>query len=272
MAEETTLRIGLVGRGAIGRHVAGQIRQIPGAALVGLLVARPDRETPEAMPAPVTSLSDLLPGIDLLVDCAGHGALRAHAATALAAGIDVLSVSPGAMADADLERTLRDAAESGAARLSFASGAIGALDALAAAREGGLDRVRYICRKPPAGWRGSLAEDALDLDTLTEPAEHFSGSAREAALRYPKNANVAGLVAMAGTGFDATQVGLIVDPTISTNRHEIEADGAFGRLSFVIEGRPLPGNPASSALAALSVVAAIRRRLAWRDPARFHKG
>ena len=269
MTRDANLRIGLVGRGAIGTYVAERVREMPAIDLAGVLVARPHGAVPEGMPAPVTSLSDLLPRIDLLVDCAGHSALRAHAPTTLAAGKDVLSVSPGAMADADLERALRDAAERGAARLSFASGAIGALDALVAAREGGLDRVRYIGRKPPAGWRGSPADEVLDLDALTEPAEHFSGSAREAALRYPKNANVAALVAMAGTGFDATQVSLIADPAITTNRHEISATGAFGSFSFTVEGRALPGNPSSSLLAAMSVVAAIRRLISRSDPPPF---
>ncbi len=269
MTANTPLRIGLVGRGAIGRHVARQITEIAGVEIAGLLVAGPGLDAPPGVPVPVTSLAELLPRIDLLVDCAGHAALRAHAATALAAGIDVLSVSAGAMADARLEATLLEAAETGAARLGFASGAIGALDALAAAREGGLERVRYVGRKPPAGWLGSPAEAVLDLGSLTAEGVHFSGTAREAALGYPKNANVAALVAMAGIGFDATEVSLVADPALTSNRHEVIAIGDFGSLSFVVEGRSLPGSPSSSALAAMSVVAAIRGRVSRRDPARL---
>lgn len=266
MERPDRLRIGLVGRGAIGLYVAACLKGISGVEVAGLLVARAGGTIPDSLPPPVTEISNLIPGIDLLVECAGHSALRAHGAMALDAGIDVLSVSPGAMADRDLETSLKAACERGRARLIFVSGALGALDALAAAREGGFDRVRYTGRKPSVGWRGSPAEAVLDLDALTAPAEHFSGSARLAALRYPKNANVAALVAMAGPGFDATEVSLVADPSITANRHEVEAEGAFGRMSFVIEGRPLPGNPASSALAAMSVVAAIRRRIALVDP------
>ena len=73
---------------------------------------------------------------------------------------------------------------------------------------------------------------------------------------------LAAAVALAGTGFDATQVRLIADPGISANIHEIHASGAFGRFSFRIEGTPLPDSPRSSALAAMSVVAAIERQRA----------
>ena len=107
---------------------------------------------------------------------------------------------------------------------------------------------------------GSPAEDRLDLDTLDQAATHFEGSARQAATLYPKNANVAAAVALAGAGFEATKVRLIADPGVAANIHEVKASGAFGSFTFHIEGRALPDNPRSSALAAMSVVAAIERQ------------
>ncbi len=257
------MRIAIIGYGPIARNVASHLA---GDAEIVLCCAicRPGREDAargalgvEA----VTSVADLPDGVDLVVDCAGHPGLRAHGADVLRRGVELLTVSNGALADAAFALELEDAAVAGGARLRLLPGAIGAMDALAAAAVGGLSSVVYTGRKPPVGWSGSAAEDVLDLGALSEAATHFEGSAREAALRYPKNANVAATVALAGIGMDETQVRLIADPGITANRHEIEAIGAFGRFSFAIEGASLPDNPASSALTAMSVVRAVRDRL-----------
>jgi aspartate dehydrogenase len=195
--------------------------------------------------------------LDLVADCAGHPALRQHGAAILSRGIDLVSVSSGALADTALHDRLVAAARSGNSQLRVVSGAIGALDALSSANIGKLAQVTYRGRKPPQGWRGSPAESKLDLDSLSEAAVHFSGSARDAALEYPKNANVAASVALAGIGLDDTTVELIADPGVQRNTHEIVAEGDFGRFEFRIEGRSLPDNPRSSAITAMSVVREI---------------
>lgn len=256
------MRIGIIGAGAIGGYVAGHLaRQGSGPAVI---LARSPVPGPGALTdvPRVTEVAQIEGALDLMVDCAGHAALAAHGPALLERGISVITVSLGALADAALEARLERAAGQGGARLHLASGAIGALDALMAARVGGLREVTYTGRKPPEGWRGSPAETALDLGALTAQAVHFEGSARQAALRYPKNANVAAAVALAGAGFDHTRVRLIADPAAAANIHEVEARGAFGRFSFRIEGATLPDNPRSSALAAMSVVAAIARQCA----------
>ena len=208
----------------------------------------------------VNQVEQLPAGIDLVVDCAGHRALLDHGEAALLRGMDVLTVSIGALAKPGVADRLTAAARHGRSTLHLASGAIGGLDALAAAAEGGLARVVYTGRKPPAAWRGSAAEEVLDLDNPPpEPVCHFSGDAGEAARRYPKNANVAAAVALAGVGFTATTVELWADPGVERTIHTVDAEGAFGRLRFEVAGLPLADNPRSSALAAMSVVAHLRR-------------
>lgn len=205
------------------------------------------------------NINEIDMAVDLAVDCAGHPALRQHGALLLSRGTDLITVSSGALGDSGLYDELAAAARAGGSQLRMVSGAIGALDVLASASIGAMDSVTYRGRKPPRGWRGSPAEDKLDLDSLSEPAVHFTGSAREAALEYPKNANVAASVALAGVGLDETTVELIADPGADSNTHEVVAEGDFGRFEFRVEGRSLPDNPRSSALAAMSVVREIIR-------------
>lgn len=250
------MKIGLIGTGAIASFVRAELAET-GHSVEAVLV-RPARVREAANY--VGAVADFPVGLDVVIDCAGHQALAAYGPDILARGTDLVTVSLGALADATLAQTLERAARESGARLHLASGAIGALDCLQAARIGTLEAVTYVGRKPPQGWRGSPAEQVVDLDAMpTDAVTHFQGSAREAALAYPKNANVAAAVALAGAGFDATQVQLIADATVTQNIHEIEAKGSFGSFQFRIAGKALPDNPRSSALAAMSVVAKLQQ-------------
>lgn len=253
------MKIALIGNGAISQFV--QTALADSDVTLAALIMRSERlgsvDAPRGVEV-VASVQDLTGDVTHVVDCAGHAGLREHGAAALASGRDVITVSIGALADSGLLSELESAARSGNSRLHLASGAVGGLDALRAARAGDLGTVRYVGRKPPEGWKGSRAEEVLDLSTpLTHPQIHFMGNARDAALAYPKNANVAAAVALAGVGFDRTEVELVADPSTRTNVHEIHAQGDFGSFTFTISGKTLPDNPRSSALAAMSVVAGI---------------
>ncbi|SMP24865.1 aspartate dehydrogenase [Shimia sagamensis] len=250
------MKVGIIGDGAIARYVRSHLED------THVCIVRPSKiGSAEASDTilRVADASQVPDDTDLMIDCAGHSALAQHGPLILKRGIDLVTVSLGALADAHLHQKLRAAALQGASQLHLASGAIGALDCLRAAKVGGLETVTYLGRKPPQGWIGSPAESTLDLKTLKDPSVHFDGNAREAATAYPKNANVAAAVALAGVGFEQTKVRLIADPSIDANIHELSATGEFGSFTFRIEGKALPDNPKSSALAAMSVVAAINR-------------
>lgn len=264
-SSDKTMNIVILGYGAIASYVARKLRPDPRINLRGVLCrAGREQAARRQMGGAMTAASELnqIAGpIDLLIECAGHQALASHGCDALSRGIDLLMVSNGALADDALAVRLEQAASASGATLTMASGAIGAIDAISAARIGGIERLLYRGRKPPRSWRGSAAEQAIDLDQVTEPTVHFSGTARNAALLYPKNANVAATVALAGPGLDHTTVELIADPTISENIHQLDLTGQFGHMQFTIAGNSLPDNPKSSALTAMSVIAAVNRRL-----------
>ena len=60
-------------------------------------------------------------------------------------------------------------------------------------------------------------------------------------------------------GFTRTEARLVADPNDLRNRHEVEIAGAFGTMRIELANAPLPENPRTSWLAALSVEAAVRR-------------
>jgi aspartate dehydrogenase len=255
---------GLIGCGGIAQDVVAALRGADPPAdieIVGLL-ARPGRSDVARQRFPdidiFEEIEDLLTeGPDIIAEVASQQAVAEYGEQVLRNSIDFLVISVGALADAELFDRLETAAEFGNSRMLLPAGAIGGLDAIAAMRIGGLRSVRYRSRKPPAAWRGSPAEKVVDLGNLAKPTVLYSGTAREAALLYPQNANVAAAVALAGLGFEQTQVELVADPDAPGNVHEIEVEGAAGKFAIRLEGRPSRSNPKTSALAALSVARAL---------------
>jgi aspartate dehydrogenase len=229
--------------------------------LVGALV-RPGRTAEMGKHFPDLAIVESLDALralspDIVVEAAGQGAVTAYGEALLLAGIDLIVVSVGALAEPGLFERLQAAAREGCARIVLPAGAVGGIDALSAMRLGGLRDLRYRGIKPPLAWRGSPAESQVDLDRLDRRTVLFEGSARAAALAFPQNANVAATIALAGLGFDATRVELVADPAARHNLHEIEAEGVTGKLHLRIEGLASSSNPKTSALTALSVARAL---------------
>lgn len=198
--------------------------------------------------------------LETVAECASHVAVRDYGAAILEAGCDFVVISIGALADDTLRTRLIDAAKASNARLVLPPGAVGGIDALAAAKLSGLETVIYTGSKPPKAWKGTPAEKLLALDTLKEPAIFFDGSARKAASDYPFNANVAATLALAGIGLDATQVRLVADPGIARNVHEFTVRSGSGDFTVRLEGRPSPVNPKTSLMAGYSVARELLNR------------
>jgi aspartate dehydrogenase len=265
MAFAARMRLGLVGFGAMSRALVQCLEANGGFARLDVVatLVQPDDLPVPAFPAlsqtvfTTESNEFWARSPDLVVECAGHGAVREFCPEVLARGVDLIVISLGALADREIETRLRNAAAASQGRLMLPGGAIGGVDFLASARLAGLERVCYDSRKPPRAWKRTLAEQTIDLDAITEAKQFFRGDARAAALSFPQNANVAAAIALAGIGFERTEVTLTADPAVSTNQHTVVAEGAFGRAEMRISARPLPENPKTSWLGALSLARAV---------------
>ncbi len=198
---------------------------------------------------------------DVVAEAAGRASVGPWGQATFDAQADLIVSSVSALADASLLQSLRDQAESVGCQLHIQPGALGGVDALAAARLMGIETVKHTIVKPPKAWLDTPAEELCDLGSLTEPTCFFEANASQTASRFPKNANVAMTTALAGIGPDHTLISLIADPAAETNRHLISASGAFGDLSVSTSNNPLPGNPKTSAMAALNLVRAITNRV-----------
>jgi aspartate dehydrogenase len=253
----------LIGFGAIGRAVYQRMQGHAGVHITHIVVSEAKVTGLQTELGRHVTVTHQVPhDAALVLECAGHSALTSHVLPALRRGTECAVLSMGALSAPGLPEQLQAAAEAGGTQLHLLAGAMGGIDALAAARLAGLDSVTYIGRKPPAGWRGSPAEQRVNLDDLTEPTVILQATAREAARLYPKNANVAATLSLAGLGLDHTQVRLMADPTVTENIHEIEARGAFGEMQVRMRGKPLADNPKTSALTVLSALRFLHNRTA----------
>ncbi len=206
----------------------------------------------------VVSLDDFFARrLTTVAEAAGHEALAEVGVACLAAGCGLIVTSVGALARESLRASLEAASAGHGARLTICPGAIGGIDLLDAAKLSGLEEVTYTSRKPPAAWRGTGAEDLIDLDILEQATVFFSGDAGRAARDFPQNANVAATIALGGLGFERTRVELVADPTIHRNIHEIVVRSRCANFNFRIEGYPLPSNPRTSMTAGYALAASI---------------
>lgn len=194
-----------------------------------------------------------------VIEAASHEAVREHLVELLEAGVSVVVLSAGALADERLKlRAERAAADSGAL-FYVPSGGIGGLDALKTACLAGVDEVSIQVAKPPQAWKGISYVERLgiDLDRLQGARTLFEGPAREGVPHFPQNVNIAAVLSLAGIGMDRTRLKVVADPGLALNTHTIRVSGASGRMTVVLENVPAPENPKTSRLACYSALAAL---------------
>ena len=257
-------RVGLIGCGAIGQAIVKSWAEaaVDGHSLAAILVRHRQLKEVRAM-APANTLVTgdrfefLTQDLQVAVEVAGHAAVQDLGVEVLARGIDLMLLSVGSLADEASLARLRHASEQGGGRLRLPVGAIAGLDGLLALRRAGLTTVKYTSIKPPLSWQGTVAERQFDLAAIEQPTVIFSGIARDAAAQYPRNANLAAAVALAGLGLDGTEVELIADPHVQGNIGRIDAHSRYSSMSVEVSGQASASNPKTSDITGMSVLSSL---------------
>lgn len=261
------MKLALLGGGTIARLVLSHLRSgsLPGVEVIAICGRSPTSPAAAfakecAIPYVLGTEALVRTAPEVVLEAASHEAVREHLVSLLEAGMSVIVLSAGALADDKLRADAARAAAKSGATLYVPSGGIGGLDALKTACIAGVDEVTIQIAKPPAAWKGIPFVDALgvDLGSLSTAVTLFEGPAREGVPHFPQNVNIAAVLSLAGIGFDRTRMRVVADPALRLNTHTIQVSGKSGRFSVVLENVPAPANPKTSWLACYSALAALR--------------
>lgn len=231
------LAVAVIGAGAIGGAVAESLVDgaVPGARLITVLRSSSTQD----------EVAAAIEAADVLVEAAGVEVAEELIPRITRAGKDVIVCSCGVFARHD---NPRDIVAGGAGRVLVPAGAVGGLDVLAAAARAGTDEaaLRHFTIKSPAalGVHGPLGA----------PREVFRGSAREAALEFPRTSNASVALALATIGLDRVEVIVVADPEVERTRHVVEWESPVGRYDMRFENAMDPDSGGrTSAITAWSV-------------------
>jgi len=256
------LSVGIIGFGTIGKVVAKALDDgVDGMRLAAVASGRQEKALAAmarlSAPVELMSIDDVAERCDIIVDCAPKSVFSEIATAALTRGRKLVTVSgAGILANPEIETMARDHG----GQVILATGALLGLDAVRAAAEGKINTVRMITRKPPNALKGAphIVENDIQLDGLNGAVKVFSGTAREGAMAFPANVNVAAALGLAGVGADATQLEVWADPHLDRNTHAIEVDADSARFTLNIENVQSEENPGTGKITALSVIACLR--------------
>jgi aspartate dehydrogenase len=241
------MRVGLLGCGNIGHLIASHAEGFTIAALYDQVPERAEELAARCGGIAYGTFEAFVAAdVQLVVEAASVRAVRARGEAVLAAGKNFVVMSVGALAEPEFLARLRAAAVGAGCRVYIPSGAVMGLDNLKVGRIGGIDRLLLRTTKSPTSLGLSANERMLV----------FKGHANECVQAFPKNINVSAAIALAANR--EVEVELYADPAVDRNIHEIFAEGAFGDAYLRIRNVPSPDNPATSYLAALSILVLLR--------------
>jgi aspartate dehydrogenase len=264
-------RVGLIGCGTIGTELAIAIDsgKVKNAFLVGLFDEVRDAadslksRLQNSQPMVFTTFKQFASSpcfieTDIIVEAASQQAVRDFAKSIVAAGKKLVIMSVGALVDDLLFSDLLQSASIHGSSIYLPSGALGGIDAIRSTRHL-TESLTLTTTKNPKSFIGTpgFKTGKYDSSVLSEKIVIFEGPASEAVKKFPLNVNVAGLLSLAGIGFEKTRVKIVADPSIQVNQHQILAKGKFGEISVTVSNVPSENNPKTSYLAVLSAIESL---------------
>ncbi len=249
MSTAVKTRIGVVGYGFIGRHLCQALQDNPDWGLELAFVWNRDANKLAALPAG-RALPDLgrvnERGADLIVECA-HPQVSVEYGAAFLRASDYLPLSVNALADAEVEARLTEAARASGHRIFIPHGALIGLDNLVEVRDTWED-VTITFRKNPANI--DFSESGFDPADIVRETVVYDGPARGIARLFPRNVNTMTTCALATVGLDRCRAVLIADPALEVAIAEVRARGKDGSLHESRKVQPVVGVSGTEMLAA----------------------
>jgi aspartate dehydrogenase len=241
------MRIGLLGCGNIGHIIAGHADGFEISAVFDKVFLKAQETAGICHGQAYADFESFLSAdMDIVVEAASVSAVRAYAEKVLTHKKDLVIMSVGALADPVFREEIRKTATRECRKVYIPSGAIFGLDNLKIGKISQITKLLLRTTKSPA---------SLGIETK-EKKRIFAGKANECIKAYPKNVNVSVAMSLAA-GRDA-DVELWVDPAVDKNIHELFIEGAFGETYIKVTNLPSPDNPATSYLAALSILSLLK--------------
>lgn len=241
------ITIGLLGCGNVGQIIAQHHDEIAITALYDSVYSHAERISAIAgAPAYRDFREFIAADFDIVVEAASVAAVRQYAEDIINSGKDLIILSVGALADDAFREHLAEIARLAGRKIYVPSGAIIGLDNLKIGHISEISRLMLRTTKNPK----SLGIKASRRMLI------FEGKANDCIKKYPKNINVAVALELAA-GREA-DVELWVDPDVDRNIHEVFVEGEFGEIYMKVKNLPSPDNPATSYLAALSILTLVK--------------
>jgi aspartate dehydrogenase len=242
------IRIGLLGCGNIGHIIAKYQGSYEIAAFHDQIFERSLDLSNRTCGIPCHDFESFIAQeMDVVVEAASVQAVRLFGKRVLNNGKDLVVMSVGALSDPFFRDDLIETARKRGKKIHIPSGAIFGLDNLKVGKISEISRLLLRTTKSPA---------SLGIPT-NERKMVFQGKADDCIREFPKNINVSVAISLAAG--KETDVELYVDPEVDRNQHEIFIEGEFGEAYIRIQNVPSPGNPATSYLAALSILTLLER-------------